>query len=79
MDTECLKPHDEMLKLSDVLLGRMGSDIFFTHSIPNAIMASATLQEFWLLVSYLVIDCANESWPPEYLAGPVVLKRAVEL
>lgn len=79
IDTECLRPLDDMLGISDVLLGRMGSDPNFSHSIPNAILASAPRQEFWLLVISLLIASAEERWPPEYLTGPALLKRAVEM
>ena len=79
LDTECLRPLGGLLTLADVLLGRMGSDATFAHSIPNAIMASKPRQEFWLLVIYLLMRRATHIGRPEVLTGPVLLKTAVDL
>jgi len=86
MDTECLRPLDDLRARSDVLLGRMGFDADFEHSIPNAIMASRPRQLFWLLVIKMMMDeFKNISAPsdflrlgPEFFTGPILLKRAVE-
>lgn len=79
LDTECLRPLDDVLHLGDVVLGRMGSNPRFSHSVPNAIMASTPKQEFWLLVIQLLCLVAREPWRPEALTGPVILKAAVDM
>lgn len=79
MDTECLRPLDGLLNRADVVLGRMGSDPDFAHSIPNAIMASRPRQEFWLLVIALLLQSSQQAGRPESLTGPVLLKSAVDL
>lgn len=87
MDTECLRPLNLGTDSGDVWLGRMGNDADFSHSIPNAIMASRPRQEFWLLVIHLLIQKADSiSDPgemaghgPEALTGPVLLKQAVDI
>jgi SAM-dependent methyltransferase len=79
MDVECLRPLDSLLSQGDVVLGRMGSNPDSRHSIPNAIMASTSRQEFWLLVIWLLMDLAKQGGYPEYVTGPVVLKTAVDL
>lgn len=79
MDTECLKPLDPLLEVSDVVLGRMGTNAAFDHSIPNAIMMSKPRQEFWLLVMSLMLSQVGKHDQPEYVTGPVVLKTAHDL
>lgn len=76
MDTECLKPLDDIIEGGDVILGSMGADRSFEHSVPNAVMASKARQEFWLLVISMISDMVGER--PEYVTGPVVLKMAYE-
>lgn len=84
MDTECLKPLDPLFESGDVWLGRMGSDRNFSQSMPNAIMASRPLQEFWLLAIHLLVENAerlNDCVPcpgPETMTGPILLKRAYD-
>ncbi len=80
MDTECLRPLDGLRCLGDdIVLGRMGPDIDFPHSLPNAIMASRPRQEFWLLVMALLEEPARIRSAPEYATGPALLKNAVDL
>lgn len=84
MDTECLRPVDPLFESGDVWLGRMGDDRHFPHSIPNAIMASRPLQEFWLLAIHLLVENAeglSDRTPrvgPETMTGPILLKRAYD-
>ncbi len=84
MDTECLRPVDPLFESGDVWLGRMGSDRGFSQSIPNAIMASRPLQEFWLLAIQLLVEDAERlsgrapSAGPETVTGPILLKRAYD-
>lgn len=85
MDVQCLKPLDMMkLEQRDLLLGRMGTDVDFLHSVPNAVMASAPGEAFWL--AYMAeIEAAWESRRadaeiderPEYVTGPVMLRQTV--
>lgn len=76
LDTECLRNLDPLLTGGDVILGRMGSNPAFEHSIPNAFMMSKPRQEFWLFVISLICDTVGER--PEYVTGPVVLKQAYD-
>ena len=86
MDTECLRPLERLFESGDVWLGRMGNDPDFSHSIPNAIMASRPLQEFWLLVIHLLVENARilgdatamADKGPEALTGPILLKDAYD-
>ncbi len=77
LDTECLRPLDRMLDIADVVLGRMGTNPNFMHSLPNAMMLSSPRQEFWLLVMSLLIEPMPPlGTRPESVTGPVLLKRA---
>jgi mannosyltransferase OCH1-like enzyme len=83
MDSECLRPLEQMRDMGDVLLGRMGRDPSFEHSIPNAIMASKARQSFWLLAIAFAVDRLDQSLRrtesrPEWLTGPVLLKDTVD-
>ncbi|HSI53606.1 MAG TPA: glycosyltransferase [Ramlibacter sp.] len=80
MDTECLRPFDALLDVADVVLGTMGTNPGFRHSLPNAVMLSAPRQEFWLLVMSLLLEPAStENTRPESVTGPVLLKGAHRL
>ena len=50
MDFESIRPLDEFLKGKKLVLGRMGPDTNFEHSIPNAFMASIPGHPFWIKV-----------------------------
>jgi mannosyltransferase OCH1-like enzyme len=83
MDSECLKPLDEFGGDPDVVVGRMGRDSTFEHSIPNAIMASKPNQALWLLTIAIGLERLTQSQTradvePEWLTGPVLLKDAVD-
>ena len=78
MDVECVRPLAPVFHFNGVVLGRMGNDAGFEHSIPNAIMASEPREEFWKLVISLMMS-VDKSQPPEHVTGPVILRRAVEL
>ncbi len=86
MDTECLAPLHRSLRGGDVLLGRMGPDRGFEHSIPNAIMASKPLQLFWALVAAMMMERARDGTAiaamrqigPETFTGPILLKHAAD-
>lgn len=79
LDTECLKPLDPLLDAGDVVLGQMGFDASFPHSIPNAIMMSTPGQEFWLLVFCMLQESCKFDARPEHKTGPVILKKCVDL
>jgi len=79
LDTECLRPIEPLLNRADILLGRMGPNESFAHSIPNAIMASKPKQEFWLFVISLLLQFSEYKDRPELLTGPVLLKSAFDL
>lgn len=83
LDFQCLAPLAGLAGSHDLLLGRMGSDDSFAHSIPNALMASTPRQAFW--IGYLAHCVAQwkalQSSPriearPELVTGPVVLRVA---
>ena len=84
MDTECLEPLAPLFDASaDVWLGRMGNDADFPHSIPNAIMASRSFQEFWLLAMHFLVENATTTVEshtqalagPETMTGSILLKK----
>ncbi len=86
MDTECLMALDDLRAEGDVVLGRMGRDANFEHSIPNAIMASKPRQAFWLVAIAMAIQAlkqldsaekVNQSGP-EQLTGPILIKNAYD-
>ena len=77
LDVECLRPLDRYLTGNDVLLGRMGTDPAFPHSIPNAIMASKPRQEFWLYVISRLVG-GPTSGDVEEVTGPRFLKSCVD-
>jgi mannosyltransferase OCH1-like enzyme len=78
-DTECLRPLDAFLNYPGIVLGRMGTNPEFPHSIPNAIMASREREPFWLLVIAMLMERGSQSGPPELLTGPILLKDAHDL
>lgn len=79
MDVEFLRPFDNLIGdgMDNVLLGSMGVNPSFEHSIPNATMASSAGEEFWLLTMALMMEGGGHR--PEYTTGPVMLKRAYDL
>jgi inositol phosphorylceramide mannosyltransferase catalytic subunit len=86
MDSECLRPLDEMRGMGDVLLGRMGRDDGFEHSLPNAVMISKAKQGFWLLALAFAIERLAQAAEqtdtsrlrPEWLTGAILVKDAAE-
>jgi mannosyltransferase OCH1-like enzyme len=85
MDSECLCPLSGLVRSGDILLGRMGADTDFPHSIPNAVMGSKPFQLFWLLFIAMMMEKASEqhsiasaSEKPEVFTGPILLKQAVD-
>ncbi|QJP12868.1 cell surface protein [Starkeya sp. ORNL1] len=87
MDTECLRPLASLQGRGDVLLGRMGADGSFEHSVPNAIMASRPRQMFWVLAMVLMMQKLEAHknndeiirLGPEKFTGPVFLKEVVDI
>jgi mannosyltransferase OCH1-like enzyme len=86
LDFQCLQPltpiFDGKFKL---VLGSMGTDSTHPHSIPNAMMASAPREIFWL--GYLA--AMDHAWTarrseagierrPEAVTGPIVLRSTVQ-
>ena len=86
MDSECVRSLEGMRTMGDVLLGRMGQDREFEHSIPNAIMASKSRQAFWLLAIAFAIERLGDPSVPlagqrsrtEWLTGPLLVKDAAQ-
>jgi mannosyltransferase OCH1-like enzyme len=86
LDFQCLAPLAGLGGAHGIVLGRMGSDESFPHSIPNALMASPAGQAFW--IGYLAHCVAQwrvmQQRPgiaarPEFVTGPAVLRTAVLL
>ena len=86
LDVECIRPLDDLLDIGDVLVGRMGKNPAFEHSIPNAVMASRPRQGFWLLAIAFMMERFTEAaragklfeLQPERLTGPILLKDAAD-
>jgi len=86
IDTECLRPLETMPFSGDVILGQMGPDLNFEHSIPNAVMASKPFQLFWLVVIILMMEKVKSRGrvgdlgraTPESLTGPILLHEAFD-
>lgn len=86
LDMECLKPMDTLMSTHSVVLGRMGTNESFSHSVPNAFMASVPHHPFWKfciansLMRWMVqLTLHNGVWfGPESITGPVVLKDSVD-
>ena len=86
MDSECLRPLRLEQRKEAVILGRMGSDTGFEHSVPNALMASRPGQAFWLLVVQRMFEAldnhedaeSQSKAGPEELTGPILLKRSYD-
>lgn len=77
---------DRKFDIATAMLGRMGYDESFEHSIPNAWMASTPGHPFFLRSIQEFEDLFNQSehsslsfeWPaPEHLTGPVALRSAL--
>ena len=82
LDFLALRPFDSLLdqfKDDSVLLGYLGNDPGWMHSIPNALMISKRHAPFWLHTLRLVLGfCTGASTSPEAFAGPVLLRAAVQ-
>jgi hypothetical protein len=78
IDTEGLRPLDDLLDSADVVLTWMGREDGI-HAIPSSIMLSRPKQEFWLFVLHMLEQKAPGRARPEHKTGPVMLKEAVEL
>jgi inositol phosphorylceramide mannosyltransferase catalytic subunit len=83
MDFQCLQPLCGIRSGgSAVVLGRMGENEAFEHSIPNAIMLSQAGQGFWIGVLAFIEkawhrNARDPAVRPERVTGPVVLREAV--
>jgi mannosyltransferase OCH1-like enzyme len=83
LDFQCIRPLDQLFgKFSGVVVGRMGTRLEFTHSIPNALMMSSERQGFWIACLINIEAAWNdraslEVVDPEYITGPVVLRQTV--
>lgn len=85
LDFHCLRSFDEVFSTPNtIFLGSMGTDQYFAHSIPNAMMASPPSEGFWL--GYLKNieaawdakkSIANIERKPEQVTGPIVLKQTL--
>jgi inositol phosphorylceramide mannosyltransferase catalytic subunit len=87
LDFQCLKQLDILFEKSTKgrpIVGSMGTDSTFEHFIPNAFLMSEPGDSFWLF--YLLE--IEESWnklkntpnihrKPEWVTGPVALKRTI--
>lgn len=87
LDTFCLRPVDTLFTpgVPRVYVAEMGPIKNFKHNIPNAWLASAPNHPFWMFFVKHVVNLANDvvsgkrNWPgTEGIAGPIMLKRAVD-
>ena len=86
MDTQCLQPVAETATAGDVVLCRMGASKSFSHSLPNAIMASRPAQAFWLYAIGNAIQAIDDAGSPEAadmlgpekMTGPELLKQSYD-
>jgi inositol phosphorylceramide mannosyltransferase catalytic subunit len=80
LDMECLKPMDDLLMGHRCVLARMGNDPDFSHSIPNAFMASEPGHAFWLLCLFHITEIHRKdpNSTAEALTGPVMLKQVMD-
>lgn len=86
MDMECLRSVEPLLQGQQLVLARMGPNPDLEHSIPNAWFASVPGHPFWLQLLYQINrdglafiswGTPADEWPkPEWLTGPIALKRA---
>ncbi len=65
LDMESIRPIDDYLKGKQLVLGRMGPSEDFSHSIPNAIMASVPGHPFWIMALSYIADNFEKDWRPE--------------
>ena len=87
LDTQCLRPMDEVLAGKDVVLGRMSWTEGFTQAIPNAMMASRPGELFWLLAIAIAVErhadlgtqSAQGAVLPEHFTGPSIVRVAVDV
>ena len=75
LDFESIKPMDDYLKDKQLVLGRMGHDNNFEHSIPNAVMASIPGHPFWLQVLDFVVLNYKENWGAEKVSALTLIKK----
>ncbi|KAJ3075618.1 hypothetical protein HDU98_007430 [Podochytrium sp. JEL0797] len=88
LDVIPLRPMDELLGDSDLVLARMevpaidpndpDTNWYYANQIPNAWMASKPGHPFWLHVAKLMMTLAEEKreMPVEERTGPIVIYRA---
>ena len=87
LDFQCLADLTRSgLRDRQIVLGRMGEDASFPHSIPNAFMASRPGEVFWIGYLAAIERCwavlkANSAVNarPEWVTGPVVLHQLIAL
>lgn len=74
LDVQCLKPIDPLLRGHELVLGRMGPDYHYEHSIPNAWMASKPGHVFWMWCARWIME-NKHLWHKsvEGTAGPIMI------
>lgn len=85
MDFQCLKPFSAIFSgPASLVLGKMGTDDSFPHSIPNALMASSRHQGFWLgyIANIEHVWSSRSSLGlfeqgPDCITGSIVLRKTV--
>lgn len=87
LDFQCLRKLDLLFDQStqgQPIVGSMGTDYTFEHSIPNAFMMSEAGDPFWLLYLSEIEDSwsrlkntANIHAQPELITGPIALRRTI--
>lgn len=87
LDFQCLKKLDFLFEQSiegRPIVGSMGADPEFEHSIPNAFLMSEAGDPFWLLYLAEIEEAwaklrnmSNIKNKPEWVTGPIALKRSI--
>ena len=66
LDFEVLKPFDELIKGTSLVLAAMTDDESFNHRVPNAWMASAPGHDFWqFCIRHIVAAATPCAWQPK--------------
>lgn len=73
MDFMCLKNLEPTLRGYNIVLGQMGNNRGFNHSVPNALMASVPGHAFWKQVIQTLEERKKAQGGVEWATGPVAL------
>lgn len=84
MDFECYKPIDPLIEeyKNEVILGRLGNNKKWIHSVPNSILFSKPKSEFWIYVLNTICEKNLKGkigrLMVEKYTGPIMLKQCTD-